>query len=77
MDGPDAPHRGCLEITRALLRVKSRLHVFGHIHGGYGREDGPHGVSCVNCAILVRFNNGKLGLRKPIVIDFDRSPNAN
>lgn len=73
-EGPDAVHRGCAEITRTLLRVKPRLHVFGHVHGGYGKEAGPHGFSCVNCAILVRFNNGKLGLRKPIVIDLDRSP---
>lgn len=76
-DGPVAGHRGCAEITRALLRAKPRLHVFGHVHGSYGTEGGPHGISFVNCAILVRFSDGRLGLRQPIVIELESNPSAH
>jgi predicted phosphohydrolase len=68
-EGPLFSHLGCSEITRAVLRVKPRLHVFGHVHGGYGKEAGPHGISFVNCAILARLGEGRLGLRQPIVVD--------
>ena len=33
-----AKHAGCQCLLSAMLRIKPRLHVFGHIHGGYGRE---------------------------------------
>jgi Icc-related predicted phosphoesterase len=29
-------HSGCLELLDAVLRVRPRLHVFGHIHGAHG-----------------------------------------
>jgi len=29
-------HVGCEELLAAVQRVKPRVHVFGHIHGGYG-----------------------------------------
>ena len=28
--------RGCPALRRAVIRLKPRLHCFGHIHGGYG-----------------------------------------
>jgi len=31
-------HSGFQNLLGALLRVMPKLHVFGHIHGGYGRE---------------------------------------
>lgn len=31
-------HAGCEELLHAVARVRPRLHVFGHIHEGYGRE---------------------------------------
>jgi calcineurin-like phosphoesterase family protein len=35
-------HAGCEELTEAVLLVKPRLHVFGHIHEGAGViEEGP------------------------------------
>jgi Icc-related predicted phosphoesterase len=61
-----ASHIGCEELTRAVLRARPRLHVFGHVHGSYGREAGPDGISFVNCAVLAR---GELRLRPPIVIE--------
>ena len=71
---PLASHLGCSEVTRAVLRVKPRLHVFGHVRGGYGKEAGPHGISFVNCALLVRLDERKLGLREPIAVELDRRP---
>jgi Icc-related predicted phosphoesterase len=47
-----APRMGCDELTRAIVRVKPKLHIFGHVHGGYGQEQGPQGVRLVNCAVL-------------------------
>ena len=29
---------GCLSLLKEIWRVKPRLHVFGHIHSGHGRE---------------------------------------
>jgi Icc-related predicted phosphoesterase len=73
-DGPVSSHLGCNEMTRAVLRVKPRLHVFGHVHGGYGKEAGPHGISFVNCAILVRMGKGKVGIRQPIAVKLENRP---
>jgi Icc-related predicted phosphoesterase len=68
------PHVGCDQLTRALLRARPRLHVFGHVHGSYGQEAGPHGIAFVNCAVLARLRDGRLGLREPIVVELeDRS----
>jgi Icc-related predicted phosphoesterase len=43
---------GCKDLIQAVLRVKPKLHVFGHVHGGYGQEVGPNGTCMVNCAVL-------------------------
>ena len=43
---------GCKNLIQAVLRVKPKLHVFGHVHGGYGQEVGPNGTRMVNCAVL-------------------------
>lgn len=44
---------GCLDLLVAMERIKPKLHVFGHIHGGYGRtlykHEGPNTI-CVNAA---------------------------
>ncbi len=47
-----AEHMGCVQLNKAIQRNKPRPHVFGHIHGGRGREEGPNGTQCVNCAVL-------------------------
>ena len=47
-----AKHAGCQYLLGALLRIKPRLHVFGHIHGGYGRESAQSGMILVNCAVV-------------------------
>jgi Icc-related predicted phosphoesterase len=43
---------GCKDLIQAVLRVKPKLHVFGHVHGSYGQEVGPNGTRMVNCAVL-------------------------
>ncbi len=32
-------HAGCAELLKCIKQIKPRLHVFGHIHEGYGREE--------------------------------------
>jgi Icc-related predicted phosphoesterase len=29
-------HAGCQELLEAVMRIRPKLHVFGHIHAGYG-----------------------------------------
>ena len=33
----DSEHIGCEELMKAVERTKPKIHVFGHIHGGYGK----------------------------------------
>ena len=61
-------NQGSHELNRAVLRVKPRLHVFGHIHGGYGLETGPYGISFVNCASLQWLGGDDILLRPPVMV---------
>jgi Icc-related predicted phosphoesterase len=65
-DDIGGPHMGCQELTRAIIRIKPRLHVFGHVHGSYGREPGPNGTAMVNCALL----NGTT-LNQPVAVELN------
>ncbi len=63
-------HLGCTYLRECLNRVKPKLHVFGHIHGGYGQqilkyEDGKQTI-CVNAAIMDENYNAT---NKPIRIE--------
>ena len=60
------PHLGCEELAKAVSRIKPRLHVFGHIHGGYGREAVKGGTAFVNAAVL---NERYVLAHAPIVIE--------
>lgn len=61
----EGPHVGCGDLGRALDRVRPAVHVFGHIHEGYGAEQrGP--TLCVNASICTR--NYK-PTNPPIVVD--------
>lgn len=55
---------GCEELREALVRVQPRLHVFGHIHGGYGRYD-MGGTTFVNASVC---DEGYRPLNAPIVV---------
>ena len=64
-DGVDPDHVGCEELRVALDRVQPRLHVFGHIHEGYGQA--RHGST-----ILVNASTCDADYRPvnpPVVVD--------
>lgn len=51
-DGDPAPmHVGCADLLEAVQRVRPRMHLFGHIHEGYGEVDhgGTRFVNASNC----------------------------
>jgi predicted phosphohydrolase len=56
---------GCEELLEAVGRLRPRLHLFGHIHEGYGTEqrDGTAFVNASSCDARYRAVNA------PIVID--------
>ncbi len=58
-------HCGCMDLLEAVARVKPKLHVFGHIHGGYGMEE-ARGTKFVNAAIMTEDYEP---LNKPIRIE--------
>ena len=64
-----AKHAGCQYLLGAVLRIKPRLHVFGHIHGGYGRESAWSGMTLVNCAVV---DNSRTLANPPTVIELTR-----
>lgn len=46
---------GCVDLRNAVERIQPRLHVFGHIHEGYGQTTlkcTPGDVLCVNASIM-------------------------
>lgn len=57
---------GCEELRKALPRVRPALHVFGHIHEGYGMRD-VDGTRFVNASICdVRM----VPLNAPVVLEW-------
>lgn len=56
---------GCDELRKAVLRIQPKLHIFGHIHFGYGQEMLGE-TRCVNAAVL----NDRYQLQNlPVVVD--------
>jgi len=49
-------HSGCPELLEAVMRIRPRLHVFGHIHGGYGVLEAEH-TTFVNAALFGQFGS--------------------
>jgi Icc-related predicted phosphoesterase len=62
---------GCEELMKRVQEIKPKIHVFGHIHEGYGYVfDGN--THFINAAVL----NGRYEYRnKPITIDWDPETN--
>ena len=59
---------GCPKLAERIQKVRPKLHVFGHIHEGYGMHM-KNGTTYVNASI---YNNQIPGLlNKPIVLDWD------
>jgi predicted phosphohydrolase len=50
-DANSGLHSGCRELFDAVIRVRSKLHVFGHVHGAYGIFRTEH-TTFVNAALL-------------------------
>jgi Icc-related predicted phosphoesterase len=73
VSGPpyNEPHLGC-----ELLRVKvddqpPKIHVFGHIHGGYGYKF-HNGTHFINASVL---NERYYQVNNPLTVDWDRETN--
>jgi Icc-related predicted phosphoesterase len=50
MKPEDDPHQGCKDLSERIARLPNlKLHIFGHIHEGYGREE-HNGVTYVNAS---------------------------
>lgn len=67
---PDNRRIGCYHLKEAIERINPKLHVFGHIHGGYGEiihKNGQHDIHCVNASIM---NEQYKPLNKPINLEF-------
>ncbi len=62
--------QGCHELLAAVARIKPMVHVFGHIHAGYGRRQTAETLF-VNCAVAGR--NGR-PMRDPQVLHLWRQP---
>jgi Icc-related predicted phosphoesterase len=62
---------GCEELMKRVEEIKPKIHVFGHIHEGYGYVfDGN--THYINAAVL----NGRYEFRnKPITVDWDPETN--
>jgi len=64
--GSEERREGCPQLLEAVFRALPCVHVFGHIHVGYGTLRTSHTLF-VNASLLGE--DGSLG-RKPVVIDF-------
>lgn len=59
-------NEGCPELLEAVLRVKPCLHVFGHIHNGYGTYP-TKDTLFVNAAVFATGDP-----REPIVVELGK-----
>ncbi|MGN7203829.1 metallophosphatase domain-containing protein [Pedobacter sp. SAFR-022] len=44
-------HVGCADLLRHVKRIKPKFHVFGHIHGSYGRWNRPN-TQYINASVV-------------------------
>jgi Icc-related predicted phosphoesterase len=68
-------HTGCRELLEAVLQLKPRVHLFGHVHGAYGTVD-KGGTLFVNAALLREDGspgNAPIRLRMPRSLKLRRS----
>ncbi|MDP2317611.1 MAG: metallophosphatase domain-containing protein [Pseudomonadota bacterium] len=61
----DGSRVGCEELRAAVARVRPRLHVFGHIHEAYGREEQDGTVFVNACSCDLEYEP----VQAPIVVD--------
>ena len=62
---PDGDNAGCEELRRRVSQIRPRVHIFGHIHLGYGvfEVDGTKFVNASNC------DESYLPSNPPIVVE--------
>ena len=59
---------GCLDLYNKVLSIKPKLHVFGHIHEGYGVKE-QDGITFVNASTsTLRYNP----TNKPVCVDLTK-----
>ena len=58
---------GCADLLRRVAAIEPRLHVFGHIHEGYGREE-AEGTLFVNASSC---DEDYRPVNPPVVVDLD------
>lgn len=65
----DGEHVGCKDLLDIVMRVRPKLHVFGHIHmcGGQSVKVGNPPITFVNAAVL---GEDYKPASQPIVVDF-------
>jgi Icc-related predicted phosphoesterase len=58
-------HVGCADLLAAVRRVRPKMHIFGHIHEGYGRSPTEHTefINASSCSLSYE------PINSPIVID--------
>lgn len=73
LDGPDTSGKpvGCEELKKAVLKVKPIVHVFGHIHRGYGIQSTRH-THFINASSAVERRGEGGQLNPPVVFDVCR-----
>jgi len=59
---------GCLALYNKVLQIKPKLHIFGHIHEGYGVKEHEN-ITFVNASSV---SVGYLLINKPIEIEYDK-----
>lgn len=63
----DRVNVGCEELLKRVNEVKPKIHVFGHIHEGYGYKE-HYGTTFINASTCtLRYNP----TNPPVVVDFD------
>ena len=67
---PWSKHWGCPSLTAAVQRIQPALHVFGHVHGGYGQQTNRAGTLFVNCAVL---NHQRVLTNPPVTVTLQSS----
>lgn len=64
---PFSDHLGCEELAKAVEKIRPKLHVFGHIHGGHG-DATESGTRFVNASVV---NEGYWLVFEPHVIEIN------
>jgi Icc-related predicted phosphoesterase len=67
LDKVDSDSVGCSELLSALESARPRVHVFGHIHEGYGTEAREHTFYINACSC----DGGYKAVNNPIVYDLE------